>query len=195
MAGSTDKREPDRGAGLSRERILEAAAQLGARDGLEKVSMRRLAQALDVWPMALYRYFDDKDALLDAVVARATDDVARPDPAAPWREQIRGLLSSAREALGGDALRLGAQLPRALLTPGAVRLADDALRVLGEAGFGAREAPRAWRTLLSYTVGFAAVGTERDADFEYGLQRLLDGLEASLPARSSGRREAVRGRP
>jgi AcrR family transcriptional regulator len=195
MASPTDKREPDRGAGLSRERILEAAADLGAREGLEKVSMRRLGQALDVWPMALYRYFDDKDALLDALVARATDDVARPDPAAPWREQIRGLLSSAREALGGDALRLGAQLPRALLTPGAVRLADDALRILGEAGFDAREAPQAWRTLLSYTVGFAAVGTERERDFEYGLERLLDGLEASRPRHPSIRREAVRGRP
>jgi AcrR family transcriptional regulator len=195
MAGATGKREPDRAAGLSRERILGAAAELGAREGLEKVSMRGLAQALDVWPMALYRYFDDKEALLDALVARATDDVARPDPAASWREQMRGLLSSAREALGGDALRLGAQLPRALLTPGAVRLADDALRVLGEAGFDARAAPRAWRTLLSYTVGFAAVGSGRDDDFEYGLERLLDGLEASLPRSRSGRREAVRRGP
>src|SRR5438067_641060 len=42
---ATGKRAP-----LSRERILEAAAELAGRDGLDALSMRRLAQELDVWP-------------------------------------------------------------------------------------------------------------------------------------------------
>jgi TetR/AcrR family transcriptional regulator, tetracycline repressor protein len=142
--------------------------------------MRRLALALDVWPMALYRYFRDKDELLDAVVARATDQIERPAPAGPWRQQVHGLLRAVREALGGEALGLGERLPRVLLTPGLVRLAEDGLGILHEAGFDAEEAPRAWRALLSYTIGFAAQGPGKEADFEYGLERLLDGLEANL---------------
>src|SRR3954451_8011577 len=57
---------------LSRERILGAAAELAGRDGLESLSMRRLAQELDVWPMSVYRYFRDKDELVDAVAAEVT---------------------------------------------------------------------------------------------------------------------------
>jgi len=46
---------------LSRERVLEAALALAEREGLEALSMRRIAQELDVWPMSLYRYFHDKE--------------------------------------------------------------------------------------------------------------------------------------
>ena len=181
MGGASGKREPlERPSGLSRERILHVAAELAEHEGLEAISMRRLAQALDVWPMALYRYFDDKDELLDALVARATDDVARPDPGAPWRDQVRALLASAREALGGEALAAGGRLPRALVTPGLARLAQDGLRILHGAGFGAEPAAQAWRALLAYTIGCAALGAAAEGDFDYGLERLLDGLEAAL---------------
>jgi AcrR family transcriptional regulator len=175
MPPAADKREP----GLSRERILDAAAKLAAREGVDGLSMRRLAQALDVWPMALYRYFDDKDALLDALVARATDGVARPASDGPWRERMRELLHGARDALGGDAGGLGAELPRALVTPGAARLAGDGLGILADAGFGPDEARSAWRALLAYALGSLALGPGDDAEFDYGLGRLLDGLERS----------------
>ena len=49
-----------RGARLSRERIVEAALGIVEREGLGALSMRRLAQELDVWPMSVYRYFRDK---------------------------------------------------------------------------------------------------------------------------------------
>jgi AcrR family transcriptional regulator len=189
MTGGADKREPARPSGLSRERILEVASAVVEADGLEAVSMRRLAQALDVWPMALYRYFADKDELLDALVARATDEVTRPAARGPWRERLAALLGSAREALGGEGLGLGARLPRALVTPGVARLARDGLGILADAGFEPEAGARAWRVLLSYTVGFAAVGGGEGEEFAYGLERLLDGLESEL------RSEAVRSAP
>ncbi|MDX6698530.1 MAG: hypothetical protein QOE65_1927 [Solirubrobacteraceae bacterium] len=175
MPPRADKREP----GLSRERILDAAAALAADEGLGALSMRRLAQALDVWPMALYRYFDDKDALLDALVARATAEVASPSSAGPWRGRMHALLRSTRDALGGETATLGAELPRALLTPGAARLAGDGLAILADAGFDDAEAQRAWRALLAYAVGSLAVGGSGEPEFDYGLDRLLDGLEGA----------------
>ena len=163
-------------APLSRERILDAAVRLVGREGPERLSMRRLAQALDVWPMALYRYFEDKDALLDAIVDRAADDVARPAEQGTWQDRMRALLEGAREALGRGGL--GERLSRATLTPGVARLSQEGLEILRAAGFAKREAERAWSALLSYTVGAAALDAQDG--FDYGLERMLDGLAARL---------------
>jgi TetR/AcrR family transcriptional regulator, tetracycline repressor protein len=185
MGRASAKKEAERPAALSRERILDAARKLVEREGPDRLSMRRLAQALDVWPMALYRYFEDKDALLDAIVDRAAGDVAPPGEGT-WREQMRELLHGARAALGRGGL--GERIPRAMLTPGVLRLSEEGLAILRAAGFPEEEAARAWHALLSYTVGSTLTGSSSeladvsaaDAGFDYGLERLLDGLAASL---------------
>src|SRR3954453_13226884 len=66
---SMARRSQAQPSGLSRERILEVALELASAEGVEALSMRRLAQELDVWPMSVYRYFQDKDALLDAMAS------------------------------------------------------------------------------------------------------------------------------
>src|SRR5947208_5220887 len=103
MARAARKGQPPEAAApaqkLSRERILEAAVDVVEREGLDALSMRRLAQELDVWPMSVYRYFRDKDELLDAVVGRAAERVSLPGEAGSWREQLRGLLHRTRELL------------------------------------------------------------------------------------------------
>src|SRR5215212_1615894 len=103
-------------SGLSRERILEVALDVAGRDGIESLSMRRLAQELDVWPMSVYRYFQDKDALLDAMAAAAAADVARPSRRGSWRTQITALLEDAQRSIGASP-GLAGRLPRAFLTP------------------------------------------------------------------------------
>lgn len=69
-AASEGRRASDRGryGKLSRERVLAAAVALVDREGLSALSMRRLGAELDVEAMALYRYADNKDALLDGLV-------------------------------------------------------------------------------------------------------------------------------
>jgi AcrR family transcriptional regulator len=63
---------------LSREPIVAAALALVERDGWEALSMRRLAVELDVWPMAIYRHFSDKEDLLAAVSDAAAAEIASP---------------------------------------------------------------------------------------------------------------------
>jgi AcrR family transcriptional regulator len=60
----------DEAIGAFRERLIDAAEHLFAREGLEAVTMRQLAAELGVSPMTPYRYFADKDAILAAVRAR-----------------------------------------------------------------------------------------------------------------------------
>jgi AcrR family transcriptional regulator len=202
---------------LSRERIVDAASRLIQRDGLSALSMRRLAQELDVWPMAVYHWFRDKEALLDAVAASTAGSIELPSADEPWREQLRTLLHGAHEAMARDPAGMGASLARAFLAPEAMRLSEAALAILVQAGLSTREAASAWRALWSYTYGFAtfrlgaepdevrrrtrtaiagladdefptlldAVGETAsamadDAELDYGLDRLLDGIEARV---------------
>lgn len=181
---------------LSRERILEAAGRVVAKDGLESLSMRRLAQELDVWPMSVYRHFRDKEELLDALVESAAAQVELPAAGGDWRHRMRVLLEGARVALGG------------LPTLGPLRLSEAGLAILRDAGFSAAEAASAWRVLWSYAAGFAVPDEEAvrelrsaiaglreedhpalawagdalvntlagDEEFARGLERLMDGL-------------------
>jgi AcrR family transcriptional regulator len=159
---------------LSRELVLAAATEIARDEGLDALSMRRLAERLDVWPMSIYTYFRDKDELLDALADGAVDNLELPSGRASWRNQIRALLGETRRALAADAGALSGRLPRALAAP---RLTDAGLSILARAGFGEKDAASAWQALLSYTAGSALTGADVD-DFERGLDALLDGLQA-----------------
>jgi AcrR family transcriptional regulator len=201
---------------LSKERILAVALEIADAEGLDALSMRRLAQALDVWPMSVYRYFEDKDALLDAMAAQSAGDVTQPRAGDSWREQLRALLHDAQSGLAASAA-IGSRLPRAFLSPEPLRLSEAGMRILRDAGFATDDAARAWRALWSYTFGFAtfrlaptgeeaasrmraaiaelpeaeypalagaagdlAAAFASDEEFDFGVERLLDGLAARL---------------
>jgi AcrR family transcriptional regulator len=153
-------------ARLSRERILEAALAVVEADGLEALSMRRLAQKLDVWPMSLYRYFQDKEALLDALAEAVADEITLPSANGSWRRQVRVLAERARDAFERHA---GA------LAPAAARLSDSGVPVLEAAGLPPGEAEEAWQALMAFTAG--AAGGEA---FDYGIERMLDGIELRI---------------
>ena len=179
---------------LSRERILAAARGVVEREGLDALSMRRLAQELDVWPMSVYRYFKDKDELIDAVAASAAGEFELPSTRGSWRTQLTRLLSDARERLAADPGGLAGRLPRAFFAPGVLRFSEAGMTILLAAGFSEPEAASAWRALWSYTFGFATFSVAPvawladakyprlieafadDGEFEAGLELLLDGL-------------------
>src|SRR4051794_39942274 len=162
---------------LSRERILRVAIDVVAREGADVLSMRRLAQELDVWPMSVYRYFDDKDALLDAMAAHAFETIPAPGSDAPWRSRMTDLLEATRRSLAA-AGGVRERLPRALLEPPGLRLTEAGLAILIDAGLDRRQAAGAWRALWSYTFGFAT--SRVDADPSSARRRVRSAV-AALP--------------
>src|SRR5664279_123368 len=67
--------------GLTRDQVLTAVMAIIDEGGVEELTMRRLAKALDRNPMAIYRHAMDKDALLDGVVELVVADfVVNPPP-------------------------------------------------------------------------------------------------------------------
>lgn len=158
---------------LSRQLILDTAIALVGREGDSALSMRRIAQELDVWPMSLYRYFHDKQALLEALAEAAAERIDLPRMGAEWQTQLKQLLYRVRkvraEHPGGTHLRLsGPGLP-----PAAARVTDSGTDILLGAGFEPPEAEAAWRALMDYAVGSAASSGEQ---FEYGLELLVGAL-------------------
>lgn len=164
------------GERLSRERILNAALALVKKDGPSALSMRRLAQELDVWPMSLYRYFRDKDELLAALADAAAESIASPGGNGSWRDQLSELLTQARATLERHPGGLRPDADR----PAAVRVRDAGLEILQRAGLQGSDAENAWGALIVYTAGAAAMESTAET-FEYGLDRLFDGLSATAP--------------
>ncbi|CAL9663468.1 Tetracycline repressor protein class B from transposon Tn10 [Actinosynnema sp. ALI-1.44] len=83
-------------APLSRERIVRAAVQLADADGLDAVSLRKVAAELGVGPMRLYGYIATKEELLDLMVDAVHAEI-RPTGDG-WREVLRSLAEATRRA-------------------------------------------------------------------------------------------------
>jgi len=81
-------------APLSRERIVQAAIQLADADGLDAVSLRKVATELDVGPMRLYGYIASKEELLDLMVDAVHAEI-RP-AGDSWREVLRSVAETTR---------------------------------------------------------------------------------------------------
>ena len=160
---------------LSRDRILEAARRAVDEDGIAALSMRRLAQRLDAWPMSIYTYFRDKDELLDALADEAARAVELPAARKRWwRADLHALLNEVRLAVARDP---SPRLPRAMLDH--TRAAGEGL--LTRAGLEAAEAASVWRSLVSYSVGFAlteegAAGAADEKEFARGVDRIVGDL-------------------
>jgi AcrR family transcriptional regulator len=130
-----------RGAGLSREKVLATALAIADAEGLEAVSFRRLAGDLGVTPMALYRYVDDKEALLDGIGDLVLSQLELPEPpTGDWREQLRAAARSYRAILGAHPGSVPIFLSRPLMTPARLRAANAILGIFRRAGFSPEQA-------------------------------------------------------
>ena len=91
--------ETERRVRLNRQRVLETAVGLADRIGIEALSMRRLAQELDVVPMALYKHVQNKEELLDGIVEVIIREIDPPVRDTDWKNAVRQRVLSARRAL------------------------------------------------------------------------------------------------
>jgi AcrR family transcriptional regulator len=88
-----------RRAPLSRNRVLRAAVALADHAGIQALSMRNLAQELNVVPMALYKHVANKEQLLDGMVDVIVGEIDPPAGGTDWKSAIRQRILSARRAL------------------------------------------------------------------------------------------------
>src|SRR5215468_7517943 len=87
---------------LSRAVVVARALEIGTAEGLEAVSLRRVAQELGVTPMALYRHVRDKQDLVNAMTEAVLEDLdimAGIRPSMRWTEQMRRGLMNLRDQM------------------------------------------------------------------------------------------------
>ncbi|MEG3627406.1 TetR/AcrR family transcriptional regulator [Streptomyces poriticola] len=224
---------PSRGPkpGLTLDRIVEAAVQVADAEGLEAVSMRRVATELGTGAMSLYRYVPGKGELLDLML----DRVQRP-ASGPGTALGDGTWRSALETLGRETLALYRRHPwllhvnqsRPMLGPGALDGMEKVLAHIRPMGLTDPELVSALLLVDGYVVGAARTQIyQEEAErrsglttteffeaqnpvlervmttgrypalmslsedtwspefdhFEFGLQRILDGLEMCVDRR------------
>ena len=124
---------------LSRARVLRAAIALADAEGIEKVSMRRLAETLGVVPMALYKHVADKDDLVDGMVDTLIGDVppvAEPRPG-KWRAPVRETISGTRDVITSHPWARRAFETRTLRTPAVLGYMERLSQIFLRAGFSA----------------------------------------------------------
>jgi AcrR family transcriptional regulator len=189
------RRAPGQRAGLSRPQVLAAARRLLAEEGLDALTMRGLAQRLDVSPNALYSHVANKTALIDDVLDDVLAEVEAPGPeAGDPAAGLHDLMASTYRVLLAHADLVPLYLARqGARGPNAQHLGDIVLALLARADVTGPRAREALRVLIVYTIGFAAFtargplmpGDEPEPptielaeNFDRGLRWLLTGIGA-----------------
>jgi TetR/AcrR family transcriptional regulator, tetracycline repressor protein len=158
-------RVPGQRAGLTRELVLAAARRIADAEGVDRLTMRRLAAELGVLPNALYTYVPDKEALLDALIDDLLAGIEADEPAAgDWREGLARVMDSSRRLLLAHPQLVPEFLARPGLGPNAARLGEITFGLLRRGGLEGERAVEAFRTLLIYSLGFAAFQATRLPD-------------------------------
>jgi len=139
---------------LTRERVLHTAVELADQGGIESLSMRKLAQALDVVPMALYRHVANKDELLNALVDVVVDEIDPPLDGADWKTTIRARILSARRALLRHPWASRVMESRTTPTPVVLAYTDSMIGLFRTGGFSLDLTHHAMHAMGSRIFGF-----------------------------------------
>jgi AcrR family transcriptional regulator len=149
---------------LSRERVLRTAIDQADALGLEALSMRKLADVLEVAPMALYRHVANRDDLIDGMVDIVFGEVVVPSSGTDWKTAMRRRAISLRDVLSRHRWAIGLMESRRNPGPANLRHHDAVLGSLRAGGFDIVGAAHAYSLLDSYIYGFAL--TKMNLPFE-----------------------------
>jgi AcrR family transcriptional regulator len=146
---------PERRTQLTRQRVVAAAIELADRDGIESISMRKLAPELGVEAMSLYTHVRNKDDLLDGMADAVIGEIPISADGPDWKASLREMALAAR----GVVLRhpWAPQLIETRTAPGpaALQYINAVLGILRGAGFSVAQAHHALHILGSRLLGFA----------------------------------------
>jgi AcrR family transcriptional regulator len=162
MASGIDSvwtREAEQPAGplpLSRETIVAAAIEIADTEGLEAVSIRRLATKLEARPMSLYSHIERKGDLIDLMVDEVMGGAILPDPppSDDWRDDLRRIAQATRESTRAHPWMIAAAFRRPFIGPNALRHIDQSLAAVSSLPLAPERKRAALLAIDTYTLGF-----------------------------------------
>ena len=144
---------------ITRGVVLATALEIIDRDGVDGLSMRRLARALDRDPMILYRHAPNKAALLDGVAETVLAQLKVDSTDRDWAAQLRIVARDYRRLALAHPHVVPLLVTRPLATPlslrpqGTLRPIEDVLTLLTDAGFNGSDALHVYRALFGFLHG------------------------------------------
>jgi AcrR family transcriptional regulator len=142
-------------AGLSKHRVVVEAVRLADREGVDGLSMRRLAGLLDAGAMSLYHYVANKDELLDAMIDVVFSEIELPPEGSDWQDAMRLEAESARRVLLRHPWAITLMESRTTPGPANLRHREAVTACLRRAGFSVSMATHANWLLNGYVYGYA----------------------------------------
>jgi AcrR family transcriptional regulator len=154
--GRRSTRDRPAKAPLGRDVVVDAALAILQSDGLESVTMRRVAAALDTGAASLYVYVSGREALLQAMLDRvtATIELEAPD-ASRWRAQLQSLLQRVQHALVAHPGIATVTLVDSPTSEAVLRLTENLLGLLLAGGLDPQDAAWACDLLISLVTAVA----------------------------------------
>jgi len=169
---------------LNKERVLQAAVTVAVRDGIEALTMRKVADELGAGAMSLYYYVPNKEHLLDEMIDIVFSEIDAPTTDVDWKTAMRNRAISTRDALRRHPWAVGLMEGRTTHGPANLSLHNAVLGCLRAAGFSLEMTVHAYSVLDAYIYGFALQETDMSPetadDFAAEAQRQMQEYEAVL---------------
>jgi AcrR family transcriptional regulator len=152
---------PDRPPGrarapLSVEAIITAAVAIADAEGLDAVSMRRVATELNARTMSLYTHVGSKEDILDLMADRTAGEVLVPEPLpSGWREAITLVVEREREVMSRHPWMVALQSRGPAVGPNGLRHVEQSLRAIAGLGLDGQRAAEVVLAIDHYTLGHA----------------------------------------
>jgi AcrR family transcriptional regulator len=184
------QRAPDRSARrrrdpITRDAIVESAIRLLDSEGLDALSMRRIADELGTGAASLYWHVGSKDGLLDLVfdkiIGEGLEVIEDPLPG-QWREQLKEVARAQRAISLRHPYVVRLSIGRIPLGPNALRYSERLLAILRAGGLPADLAVRGSHLLIATVNGFTLdeTGVGRDT----GAPESAEASEAAVMTRN-----------
>ncbi|MGH3281877.1 MAG: TetR/AcrR family transcriptional regulator [Trebonia sp.] len=164
---------PRNGPLLTRDQIIQAALDLVDQDGLDALSMRKLAGQLGVDPMSIYHHVPGKDALLRALVEHVFENMSQPVRDGDWCHRVRSWATAYR-ALAAEHPNLVLRIvsdPSAIAVA-ATRINDTLYAALEASGMSADVVVASAGVLVDFVHGYclSLTATTRQQDLHEAFQ-------------------------
>ncbi len=171
-------------AHLTVDRIVRLAMDLADREGLEAISMRRIAAELQSGVMSLYYYVPGKGDLLDLLLDAAIGEVEIPaQPSGDWQRDLRLVALRTRACLKRHVWATGLLNIRPAVGPNRMAQLEFALSAVSALGLSLKDMWRAIGSLYVYVFGFVVLELSeahalRQAAFHQAAAPYVEGLFA-----------------
>lgn len=148
---------------LTRERVLAAAVAVADEQGIDALTLRRLAEALRVHPTSIYNHLPSKEAILDGVAEQLVNEAALPTSFTTWPDWVRAFAAAMRGLAQRHPGAFAVFTRRPAQGAGAEEHLEAALEAFAQDGFSTGEANAAVAGTALTVMGLALNEAPRPA--------------------------------